>query len=87
MEGYKFVSECLIFLSLSVHTYLDPGVEYSPFVSTCGHHSHSKLWSSLFFVSAFATTHSTSAPLPPIPDIRWPNINVFHEIIVKNVKN
>ena len=43
-EGLQFGSWDLIWLPLSVHVCLGFVVEYWPFVGTCGHHNHSKLY-------------------------------------------
>ena len=62
-------------------------VEYWPFVGTSAHHSYSELYSLCLISSLFKLLPPPTPPprhsCPP-PNIHWPNINEFHEKIVKN---
>ena len=65
--------------TVSTHMPIGLVVEYWPFVGTCRHPSHSKLY--------HVCRHASFLPLPPLtppPYIHWLNINEFHEKIVKN---
>ena len=86
----QFGCDNLIWLPLSVHIFLCLVVEYWPLVGTWTHHRYSKLYYLCHLVSLFKLLPShTSPPRPscPCPYIRWPNINEFHEKIIKTGKN
>ena len=85
--GLYFGCGDLIWLPLSVHVCLNLVVEYWYFVGVCTHHSYSELYYLCLLSSLFKLLPPlTLSPLPscPPPNIHWPNINEFHEKIVKN---
>ena len=80
----------LIWLLLSVHVCLGLVVEYWPFVSAFTRHSYSKLYYLCLIRSLIKLLPPpTPPPCPshPPPNIHWPNINQFHQKIVKTAKN
>ena len=85
--GLQFGCGDLILIPLSVHICLGLVVEYCPFVGTCTCHSYSKLYYLCHLASLFKLLPPPTPPLCPShppPYIHWPNINEFHEKIVKN---
>ena len=87
-EGSRLaVGICLIWLPLSVHVCLGLVVEYWPFVGACTHHRYSKLYY-LCLLSSLIKLLPPPTPPPcpshPPPNIHWPNINEFHQKIIKN---
>ena len=77
----------LTWLLLSVHICLGLVVEYWPFMCPCTRHSYSELHHLCLLSSLFKLLPPpTPPPHPshPPPNIQLPNINEFHEKIIKN---
>ena len=87
MEATRSAVGDLIRLPLSVHVCLGLVVEYWPFVGACTCHGYSKLYSLCLISSLIKLLPPSTPPLHPSrppPNIHWPNINEFHQKIIKN---
>ena len=80
-EASNLAAGDLTWFPLSVHICL---VEYWPFVGAFICHSYSKLYYLCLLASLFKLLSPTLHPSHPPPYIHWPNINEFHEKIIKN---
>ena len=88
--GFQFSSGDLIWLPLSVHICLGFVLEYCPFVGGCTRHGYSKLYYLCPLASLLRLFPTPTSPLYPSCQpfyICWPNINEFHEQIVKKWRN
>ena len=77
-------------LPLSVNICLGLVVEYWSFVGACTRHSYSKLYYLCLLSSLIKLLPPPTQPprlSRPPPNIHWPNINEFHQKIVKTDQN
>ena len=89
-EGFKLAVGTWYGFLLSVNVCLGLVVQYWPFVGACTCLSYSELYYLCLISYLFKLLPPpTPPPCPshPPPNIHWPNINEFHEKIIKNWQN